>query len=48
MCLSGGKTDVNSVCILKMNAKHDLLTISASRGQIRNSAMPLMSRASSY
>ena len=36
---------VNIVCTLKIDEKHDLLTIFSSRGQTQNATKPLVSRA---
>ena len=36
---------VNTVCTLKIDGKHDLLTIFSSRGQKQNSTKPLTPRA---
>ena len=38
MCLSGLEIGVNTVCTLKVDGKHDLLTIFSSRGQKQNAA----------
>ena len=45
MCLSGLKMGVNSVCTLKIDGKHNLLTIFSSRRQKQNATKPLTSRA---
>ena len=39
-CLSGLEMGVNSVCILKIDRKHDLLTISSSRGLKQDTTKP--------